>query len=165
MNREALIQFAGPYYAGKDLMHDGWHIELVERWVERVIALGNYAPDRELLMYATWFHGFIWSDEVGIRRWLAVQGVPKGRIEQIVKVAWESQRPEIPETLEGKILHDAHVLEGGTARGQSLKQTLEYLKTQVIDHNHCCLPETIPLCEEMNDWAKAFVKALEAGIE
>lgn len=34
-------------------------------------------------------------------------------IEVIIKVAWESQRPEIPETLEGKILHDAHVLEGG----------------------------------------------------
>ena len=37
MNREKLIEFCSPYYADKDIMHDMWHIELTERWVERVI--------------------------------------------------------------------------------------------------------------------------------
>ena len=93
-----------------------------------------------------------------------------------MKIAWESQRPEIPETLEGKILHDAHVLEGGrsytvvktlitgSVRGQSLKATLDYMKNHVIDQNHCFLPETIPLCESMNDYTKTFLQELEKYI-
>lgn len=177
MNTQALIQFCAPYYAGKDIMHNLWHIELTQRWIEKVIALGNYSPDREALEYALYFHGFIYSDEAAIRAWLADQKLSPDRIEQIVKIAWESQRPEIPETLEGKILHDAHVLEGGktylvtktlitgSVRGQNLKDTLNYLKTHVIDHNHCYLPETRPLLNEMNTFAKDFADALEKDIQ
>ena len=176
MNKNALAEFCAPYYAGKDIMHDMWHIELTERWVERVIALGGYEPDREALTCALYFHGFIYSDEAAVRAWLAAQGMTAQRIEKIVKIAWESQRPEIPETLEGKILHDAHVLEGGrtylvtktlitgSVRGQSLKDTVEYMKAHVLDKNHCYLPETIPLCEEMNAFAKDFTVLLEEGI-
>lgn len=177
MDIEALTAFCAPYYADKDIMHSLWHIELIQRWTEKVIALGNYNPDREALAYATYFHGFIYSDEPAIRAWLAEQSVVPDHIEKIVKIAWESQRPEIPETLEGKILHDAHVLEGGktylvtktlitgSVRGQSLKDTLNYLKTRVIDQNHCYLPETIPLLNEMNAFAKDFAVALEQGIQ
>jgi len=177
MNTEALTAFCAPYYADKDIMHNMWHIELIQRWIERVIALGDYHPDREALDYAAYFHGFIYSDEPAVRAWLAGQNVEPDRIEKIVKIAWESQRPEMPETLEGKILHDAHVLEGGktylvtktlitgSVRGQNLKDTLSYLKSHVIDRNHCCLPETIPLLNEMNSFAKEFANALEKGIE
>jgi len=177
MNREALIRFCAPYYADKDVMHNMWHIELTEKWVEKVIDLGDYEPDRELLAYALYFHGFIYSDEAAVRAWLTEQGVVSDRIEQIVRIAWESQRPESPETLEGKILHDAHVLEGGktylvtktlitgSVRGQNLRSTIDYLKTNVIDQNHCYLPETQPILQEMNAYAKSFVKMLEEGIE
>lgn len=176
MNKDALIAFCGPYYADKDIMHDMWHIELTERWAERVIALGDYQPDREALTCALYFHGFIYSDEAAVRAWLENQGYNMECIEKIVKIAWESQRPEIPETLEGKILHDAHVLEGGktylvtktlitgSVRGQDLKSTVEYMKKYVIDQNHCYLPETIPLCEEMNAFAQKFTAMLEEGI-
>lgn len=176
MNREALIAFCAPYYADKDIMHNMWHIELTEKWVGKVIDLGGYEPDRELLAYALYFHGFIYSDEPAVRAWLAEQGIGPDHIEKIVKIAWESQRPEIPETLEGKILHDAHVLEGGktylvtktlitgSVRGQSLKSTVDYMKNYVIDQNHCYLPETIPLCEEMNAFTKNFTAMLEEGI-
>ena len=177
MNIDALTAFCAPYYADKDIMHNLWHIELTRRWIEKVIALGNYFPDREALEYALYFHGFIYSDESAVRAWLAEQGVVPERIERIVQIAWESQRPEIPETLEGKILHDAHVLEGGktylvtktlitgSVRGQNLKDTLNYLKSHVIDRNHCCLPETIPLLNEMNSFAKEYAKVLEDGIQ
>jgi len=176
MNRDSLLRFAAPYYADKDIMHNLWHIELVEKWVDRIISLGGYSPDRGVLTYALFFHGFIYSDESAIRAWLAAQGEDAETIEKIVAVSWESQRPEIPATLEGKILHDAHVLEGGrtylvvktlitgSVRGQNLKDTLAYLNNNVIDRNFCYLPETQPLCAEMNAFAKEFAAMLEEGI-
>ena len=176
MNIEALKEFSDRYYRDKDIMHDMWHIELTERWVRRILALGSYAVDEESLMYALYFHGFIYSDEAEIRRWLIEQGVDRDKMENAVKIAWESQRSEIPETLEGKILHDAHVLEGGktylvvktlitgSVRGQSLTDTIEYMKKNVLDKNRCYLPETIGLCEEMNSYAREFIRELEEGI-
>lgn len=32
---KALREFAEPYYADKDIMHNMWHIELVQRAVEK----------------------------------------------------------------------------------------------------------------------------------
>ena len=94
-----------------------------------------------------------------------------------MKIAWESQRSEIPETIEGKILHDAHVLEGGktylivktlitgSIRGQSLLDTLNYAEKNVLNQNKCYLPETIPLCEEMNIFTNSFFADLTEGIK
>ena len=137
MKKESLLEFARPYYEGKDIMHDLWHIELVEKKVEQIITMGNYKVDRESLLLATWFHGFIYKDEPAIKEWLKNQGYGEDTINTVLQIAWESQRGEVPETLEGKILHDAHVLEGGktylvvktlitgSVRGQSLKETLD----------------------------------------
>ena len=176
MKRESLLVFAKPYYEGKDIMHDLWHIELVEKKVEQIIAMGNYKVDRESLLLATWFHGFIYKDETAIINWLREHDYAEETINRIVQIAWESQRREVPETLEGKILHDAHVLEGGktylvvktlitgSVRGQSLKDTLAYMEKNVLGKNVCYLPETIPLCEEMNRYAEDFCAALQEGI-
>lgn len=176
MDSAKLREFAAPYYEKKDIMHNMWHIELTERWMERIIRLGGYEVDEEALRCALYFHGFVWSDEAAIRAWLGEQGMEKSRVELIVKIAWESQRSEIPETTEGKILHDAHVLEGGktylvvktlitgSVRGQSLQDTVEYMKKNVLDANRCYLPETTGLCDEMNEYARRFVCELEAGI-
>ena len=93
-------------------------------------------------------------------------------IEKIVKIAWESQRNKVPETIEGKILHDAHVLEGGktylmvktlitgSIRGQTLKETLEYMNKNVLNKNKCYLPETLKLCEEMNKYTNNFYEQI-----
>lgn len=74
-------------------------------------------------------------------------------------------------------MHDAHVLEDGKAylivktliitgsvRGQSLTDTLKYMQKNVLDKNKCYLPETIPLCEEMNRYTNSFFDELTAGI-
>ena len=177
MKRELLLEFARPYYEGKDIMHDLWHIELVEKKVEQIIAMGNYEVDRETLLLATWFHGFIYKDEPAIKEWLKNQGYGEDTINKVVQIAWESQRREVPETLEGKILHDAHVLEGGktylvvktlitgSVRGQSLKETLAYMENNVLGKNSCYLPETVGQCDEMNRYAEAFCTALREGIQ
>ena len=124
-----------------------------------------------------YFHGFVYSHENEIREFLNDLNFDKPRIEKIIKISWESQRNEIPETLEGKILHDAHVLEGGKSylvvktlitgsiRGQSLEQTLKYMSENVLNKNKCYLEESKPLCDEMNEFTNDFYKELNEGIK
>ena len=168
LNEKALLEFASPYYTDKDIMHNMWHIELVQRMIDRILSLSDYEVDREALKLATYFHGFIYSDEEKIKQWLIEQNYSDEKISKTIKIAWESQRSEIPETIEGKILHDAHILEGGktyvvvktlitgSVRGQSLTETLDFMDKNVLNQNKCYLPETIPLCEEMNLYTNKF---------
>lgn len=176
MDKEKLIDFVKPYYANKDIMHNMWHIELVLKYVEKILKSGQYTVDYDSLIYAAYFHGFIYSDEAVIGDWLRSQHVEEEKIRFIVTVANESQRPEIPKTLEGKILHDAHVIEGGkqysivkclitgSVRGQTLLHTIDYIEKYIIDKNKCYLPETIPLCEESNKYLKTFLQTLKEDI-
>ena len=177
LNENVLLEFIRPYYEDKDIMHNMWHIELVQRMVNRILSLCNYDVDEEALKLATYFHGFIYSDEEKIRQWLIEQNYNEEMISKTIKIAWESQRSEIPETIEGKILHDAHVLEGGktyvvvktlitgSVRGQSLTETLDFMEKNVLNQNKCYLPETIPLCEEMNLYSNNFFADLKEGIQ
>lgn len=175
-NEKELLAFCEPYYRDKDIMHNMWHIELVKKAVQKILSISRYQVDEESLLLATYFHGFIYLDEQKIRHWMAGQGYEDPVISKTVQIAWESQRKEVPETIEGKILHDAHVLEGGktylvvktlitgSVRGQSLTDTLRYMEEYVLDKNRCYLPETIPLCEEMNTYTNVFYQELMEGI-
>lgn len=176
LNEKALFEFVEPYYIDKDIMHNMWHIELVKKMVKRILSLSSYIVDEECLTLATYFHGFIYRDEDKIKQWMQAQNYNEAMIWKTINIAWESQRREIPETIEGKILHDAHVLEGGktylivktlitgSVRGQSLTDTLKYMENNVLDKNQCYLPETIPLCEEMNKYTNSFFGELIEGI-
>jgi len=176
MDKESLLSFVMPYYADKDIMHNMWHIELVEKMVYRILKAGNYRVDEECLILAVYFHGFVYKEEEAIRTWLGMRGYQTKDIDKIIQIALESQRNEVPELLEGKILHDAHILEGGktyllvktlitgSVRGQTLEETLNYMEKNVLDKNKCYLPETVPLCEEMNRFTRNFYEALQEGI-
>lgn len=144
------------------------------RWAYRsaLLELGGFQVNYCNLMLAMCFHGFIYSDEEKIRAWLTEHGINEENAEKIIEIAWESQRSEVPRTLEGKILHDAHVLEGGrtyliiktlitgSLRGQTLPETLKYMKNHVLDQNKCYLKETIFLCEEVNRFTNDFYEEL-----
>ena len=39
-----------------------------------------------------------------------------------------------------------------------------YMEKNVLNHNKCYLPETIPLCEEMNIFTNSFFADLKDGI-
>ena len=176
INEKELIEFVKPYYKDKDIMHNMWHIELVKKAIDKILKNSNYNIDYDNIIIAMYFHGFIYSDEDKIRAWLKKQNCEATKIEKIIEIAWESQRSEIPKTIEGKILHDAHVLEGGknylivktlitgSVRGQSLQKTLDYMKNNVLNKNKCYLPETIPLCNEMNEATQKFYDDLIEGI-
>lgn len=177
LEEKALLEFVEPYYADKDIMHNMWHIELVKKMVKKILAVGNYEVEEECLLLATYFHGFVYNDEDKIRQWMLEQNYEEATIEKTIQIARESQRSEIPESIEGKILHDAHVLEGGktylvvktlitgSVRGQSLPDTLDFMKNHVLNKNVCYLPETIPLCEEMNAYTNRFFEDLIDAIK
>ena len=176
INEKELMEFVKPYYEDKDIMHNMWHMELVKKSVDKILEISNYDVDYDSLIMAMYFHGFIYSDEDKIRAWLKKQNYEDAKVEKIIKIAWESQRSEEPKTIEGKILHDAHVLEGGknylivktlitgSLRGQDLQETLEYMKENVLNKNKCYLKETIPLCNEMNEVTQKFYNDLIEGI-
>ena len=177
IDEKSLLEFVEPYYADKDIMHNMWHIELVKKMVNKILTIRSYEVEEECLLLATYFHGFIYKDEDKIKQWMMEQNYADTVISKTIQIAWESQRSEVPQTIEGKILHDAHVLEGGktylvvktlitgSVRGQSLPDTLDYMKNHVLDKNVCYLPETIPLCEEMNAYANRFFEDLVEGIQ
>ena len=176
VTKNEIMDFVRPYYADKDIMHDFWHIRLLQNAIENVLSLGRYAVDRECLTLAAYFHGFVYRDPDAIRAWMDAHGYDAEYTNKVITVSMESQRPNAPETLEGKILHDAHVLEGGrtyltvktlitgSVRGQSLEQTLEFMRDHVLGKNRCYLPETIPLCEEMNRYTYDFYMELSRGV-
>lgn len=177
IDEKSLFEFVEPYYADKDIMHNMWHIDLVKKMVKKILANSDYEVEEECLVLATYFHGFIYKDEEKIRQWMVEQKYEEATISKTIQIAWESQRSEVPETIEGKILHDAHVLEGGktylvvktlitgSVRGQSLVDTLNYMKKHVLGKNVCYLSETVPLCAEMNAYANRFFDDLVEGIQ
>jgi uncharacterized protein len=113
MNLEKLIHFVGPFYANKDMMHDLGHIERMLKSARHLMKHYPEVTDVELITYGCYFHGFIYLSEDKIREYLREQDLVEERIDRIVTVSWESQKHEVPETLEGKIIHDAHLIEGG----------------------------------------------------
>lgn len=148
-NLLAIKTFSKPYYQAKDIMHDWTHIERVGQSMRKLLAMEQLPVDIFALETALMLHGIIYSIEPEIRQFLASIELPQQLIELIIKVAWESQKEERPSTPEGLILHDAHLLEGGqyfeiikslitgSVRGQSLLETLDYIKHNLLEKGEC----------------------------
>lgn len=172
--RAAVEAFVAPDYAGKDIMHNWSHIQRLQR-IARQLAR-HYPHDPEVLELGACFHGNVYFKEVEIRRFLTDAQLPPQQIERIVQAAFESQTGAVPESIEGKLLHDAHLLEGGktfmvakslvtgTVRGQSLEATLAFLETQVLGQFQCCLPESQALFAEREAYARDFLRDLKANL-
>jgi uncharacterized protein len=167
--------FVQPYYEGKDLMHNFSHIERVLKLAKRIAK--NYQIDNELLVVGAYFHGVIQLDENEVVNFLRTQNTDEERIKKIVQVAWDSQKDSDSSLIEGKILHDAHLLEGGktflitkslitgTARGQSLIETVAYIEENLLGKFECLLPETQKEYEEKETFTQEFLNDLKRNIE
>ena len=161
-------------YEAKDVMHNLSHIRRVLRVAERLAQA--HACDPELLMLGAYFHGVIYSKENEVRDYLKEKGVSQGRIEKAVQVAWESQKGSEPGTVEGTILHDAHLIEGGktflvtkslvtgTARGQTIEETISYMERNILGKFKCYLPEAQKVYEEKERFAKDFIADLKGDL-
>jgi len=177
MYLDNLIEFVKPYYKEKDIMHDLSHIERVMKSVEKLKFKIKSSMDKEAITYATYFHGFIYTAEKEIMEWLRTVGMSDDRVLFIIKIAWESQKNEVPVTLEGKILHDAHMIEGGktylivkslitgSVRGQSLEKTILFIEKNIIGKGCCYLPEAQRMYDEQQKFASKFIKDLKEGID
>lgn len=176
ININNLKSFVKQYYENKDIMHDLSHVDRVLKYVEKLTKVGNYNVDMEVLIYAIYFHGFIYSNEQDIINWLQIQGVSNNMIERIVKASWESQKDKEAKTLEGQVLHDAHMIEGGktylivkslitgSIRGQTLEETIIYIENNILGKGICYLPEAQVIYNQQQEFAKDFINDLKEGL-
>lgn len=177
INEGSLLEFVSPFYVKKDIMHNLSHIGRMLTSAKKLLKLYPEITDLESIMYGCYFHGFIYLREDLIREYLVKQGLDTEKIEKIVRISWESQKDEVAETLEGKLLHDAHMIEGGktylmvkslctgTARGQTLEQTLDYFEEYVLGKGECYLPEAQTIYKEMQEFASNFIRDLREGLK
>lgn len=177
LNKDNLIDFVKPYYQNKDIMHNLSHIDRVLNYVGKLLVTGNYLADTDILTFAAYFHGFIYNSEQRIVNWLKMQKISNHMIEQIIKVAWESQKDEIASTIEGKILHDAHMIEGGktylivkslitgSVRGQTLEETIRYIEDNILGKGVCYLPEAQDIYCQQQEFTTRFIYDLKEGLK
>ena len=92
INVDSLIIFVKPYYENKDIMHDLSHINRVLKYVGKILTLGNYKADLDILTYSAYFHGFVYNSEQRIIGWLKSQNISADNIDKVIKVSWESQK-------------------------------------------------------------------------
>ena len=176
MNINNLLDFVKPYYEDKDIMHNLSHINRVFIYVEKLLKAGKYEADIDILKYAVYFHGFIYNSEESICIWLKKQELSSEIIDRIITAAWESQKDEVAKTLEGKVLHDAHMIEGGktylivkslitgSIRGQTLEETIRYIENNILSKGICYLQEAQEIYNQQQDFAKKFINDLKEGL-
>jgi uncharacterized protein len=132
--------------------------------------------DMDLIVFGSYFHGMIAEHEVEIAEFLKSSSLSEDRIRLVIRVAKESLKEEVPKMLEGKIAHDAHLVEGGktfmvvkslvtgSLRGQSLEETIEYLENSVIGKFNCYLPRSQKIYAEKERFARRFLVQLKKDI-
>ncbi|MBO8162012.1 MAG: hypothetical protein H0Z24_10330 [Thermosipho sp. (in: Bacteria)] len=173
---EEIEEFVKPFYKNKDIMHDLSHIKRILKAAEMLSINHGNEIDKDLIVYGAYFHGIIYENENQIYKFLKSKDLTDEKINKILQVSWESQKEKIPETLEGKILHDAHLIEGGTTflivkslitgtlRGQTLEETIEYIEKKILGKFTCYLPEAQNIYKEKEEFARKFLKDLKENL-
>jgi uncharacterized protein len=175
MNEMALSAFVEPYCVQKDAMHGLSHIR---RLLDEARSIcGKYHVDREVLTCAAYFHG-VDKGKYGseLMGFLASQGLSKRKARRIILVASESHKESKPRTVEGKVLHDAHLVAGGRTlmvtkilitgalRGFPIEHTIDYFEKEVDGRFSCYLPETRKRYAEMEKFARDFFLDLKGSL-
>jgi len=156
-------------------MHDLSHIRRFLR-VAQLLSKRHHTDD-QILTYAAYFHGIDQEKYKGdLVRFLESQGLHGRRVERVLRAALESQKESRPKTIEGKVLHDAHLIEGGRAfmvvkslvtgalRGSSLRQIAKYFEDNIDGRFKCYLPETRKAYTEKERFAREFFHSLKRNL-
>jgi uncharacterized protein len=171
---EELEAFVHEDYADKDTMHGFAHMHRVRRLAQEIAK--DHEHDAEVLMLAAYFHGTVYVREPALREFLESKSISPETVDRVIQVAWESQKEGEQETIEGAILHDAHLLEGGrtfiitktlvtgSLRGQTLDETIAYIEENVLGKFCCCLPESQDLYEDKERFAREFLDDLKRSL-
>ncbi|MFB6190792.1 MAG: HD domain-containing protein [Candidatus Nanohaloarchaea archaeon] len=172
---EKLRNFVKPYYDKKDEMHDLNHIQRV---LNKAKEIGdNYNIDNDVLKFGCYLHGIIEDNRSEAEQFLKDQKISEEKKKKIMKAAEGSLKQNKPETIEGRILHDAHLLEGGETfhiiksliagkeRGQTFKESIKYLEENIIGQYSCSLPENQKEYRKKEEFAKAFIEKVEKEVD
>ena len=171
-----ILEFIEPFYSDKDIMHDMTHIERVKFTADELMGVIDYDFNLRVVEYAIYFHGFIYSHESEILGWLKANGFEDSEIDFVVQTAWDSQKENGPRSMEGKLVHDAHMIEGGktylivkslitgSVRNQSLIETIKYIDSNVLGKGKCYLAEAQVTYVEQQSFAEDFMNSLRKGI-
>jgi uncharacterized protein len=102
--------------------------------------------------------------------------LPARKVERVLQAALESQKESQPNTIEGKILHDAHLVEGGRTfmvvktmvtgilRGSSFGQIADYFDDNLDHKFKCYLPETRKVYSRKVKFAREFFHDLKKSL-
>ena len=161
---------AKKYYEKKDEMHGLKHIE---RMLKRAKEMHNvYGGRWEIIEAAAWLHGLRRDERKALMEEMGI----KEDASLIERVADESQKESLPKTVEGKILHDAHLLEGGELfflikalwtgckRGQSLEETLDYIEEKLLFKFDVAIEENRKEWEKRQRIAKEMVERIRRSL-
>ncbi len=176
VDKDELEAFVWRYYRKKDLMHNLTHIERILE-TARVISRRHKGADSSILTIACYFHGIdVKGNEMKLSKFLRDRGFHSEEISRIFQAAVDSQTASIPKTLEGKILHDAHLLEGGRnfhvvkclvtglSRGSSLLEITKYYQSNIYGKYKCYLAENKALYREKEEYASQFFNDLRKNL-
>lgn len=167
-------EFVRADYTNKDAMHGWAHILRLISLAES-IAEGKIL-DLNVLVLGAYFHGVIYRREPEIRDFLRSKHMSPEIIDRIIRVSWESGNDSTPETVEGAILHDAHLLEGGktfiitksfvtgTSRGQSLEETIRFIEEHILGKFKCYYPESQVMYDEKEQFARMFLDDMKSNL-
>ena len=170
----ALEDFLRADYAAKDTMHDLTHIRRVYRAAESLAGLSELAYDTDVLLIGAYLHGVVYipEREREARSFLRTNGVSQPVIDRAVTAALESQTDARPQSAEGMLLHDGHLLEGGRsfllvktlvtggARGSALADIVAFWERQVAGRFQCVLPAAQARYDEQEVFARSVFEEL-----
>lgn len=165
---EKLVDFIRELHGRLDEMHG---LEHKKRLLADARHLGKgKAYDDELLIFGAYLHGIKKDEKSKVVEFLQSLGFTPPDIEHIIKVALESEKDARPETTEGALLHDAHLIEGGkyfgiakslvtgTLSGQTLLETLEYIERYHVGRFKCVFPKAQAKYQEKDEFTGEFVR-------
>lgn len=158
---------------GRDILHGIEHSDRIRKGIDKIAGNCKGRYSEEPVTFGAYFHGAVHYGEGPIQDWLQAKGYEPEDIRRMIKVTWESQSKNEPTTLEGKLLRDAHTIEGekeyfvlkpllvGTVMKQPIERTIRFITDTVLADKKCYLPETKKYIDEIYEYAAEFIRNLK----
>lgn len=157
----------------KDFAHDFPHAERIFKLAKEIATRVEVRTDNTMLVYGAFFHGFDKKHKQKIIKFLSLNKLSKQDVSKVLQTTSEVHNNTNPLSTEGKILHDAHLLEGGLYsivlkslvtgfdRKWSLIKTVRYIENK-IGSFECNYAYTRNLYHEREEFAKKFTSQMRA---
>jgi uncharacterized protein len=168
-----LIDFVSPFYDDKDVLHGIEHIERMLYTAKEIIEAENLDIDFSIIIYGAYFHGLASQIMADIESYLVEHQLPS----RVLPIATESLGKSVAETQEGKVLSDAHTLEGGEYMGylkplltgtymhQSLDDTFTFIENNILDKGSVYFEFSRQVLDGYNQEINELHLKIKAGFE